>query len=182
MFDVLDKLIGPLSAHITALLSQAASGTDEMRAQSDTKKAYLGLLVVIVSSQLEGVFTSERTCYFLLTPPHCLKYPAGNSATFEALLGSMLGIAEDLSDTGCQKAALSFFSRCITVWGQPASQPGSATNGEAASTGLPGFERFIYEQVVPTVFSVPSSSKFNMKDGQNVVVRLTFFHRCRSPN
>jgi exportin-T len=60
MFDVLDKLIGPLNAHITAMLSQTPSGTDEMRSQSDTKKAYLNLLIVVVSSKLEGIFTSER--------------------------------------------------------------------------------------------------------------------------
>ncbi|KAF5342683.1 hypothetical protein D9611_001870 [Ephemerocybe angulata] len=152
MFDVLDKLIGPLNAHITVLLSQAASGTDEMRAQSETKKAFLNLLIAIISSKLEGIFTSER-----------------NSASFEPLLGSMLGLAEDLSDTGSQKVALAFFTRCITVWGQPIPQPGSAPNG-TASQGLPGFERFIYERLVPSVFAVPSLPEFNIKDGQNVVV------------
>lgn len=61
MFDVLDKLIGPLNSHITALLSQAASGTDELRSQSETKSAYLNLLIAVVSSGLQGIFTSEST-------------------------------------------------------------------------------------------------------------------------
>ncbi|TEB33368.1 KapM protein [Coprinellus micaceus] len=155
MFDVLDKLIGPLNAHITALLSQAASGTDELRSQSETKSAYLNLLIAVVSSGLQGIFTSER-----------------NSASFEPLLGSMLQLVEDLSDTRSQKAALSFFNRCISVWGQPVSPPNSASiNGQQAeSTGLPGFDRFIYERIVPTAFTVPSSPNFKLTDGQNIVV------------
>ncbi|KAJ2924870.1 hypothetical protein H1R20_g12240, partial [Candolleomyces eurysporus] len=153
MFDVLDKLIGPLNAHITAMLSQAPSGTDDMRSQSETKKAFLNLLIVVVSSKLEGIFTSEQ-----------------NSASFESFLRSMLGLVEDVSDPGSQKAALSFFSRCVTVWGQPLSQPSSAPNGHPESQGLPGFDRFIYEQLVPTAFAVPSSPEFNLKDGQMLVV------------
>ncbi|KAJ3496967.1 hypothetical protein NMY22_g19748 [Coprinellus aureogranulatus] len=155
MFDVLDKLIGPLNAHITALLSQAASGTDELRSQSETKSAYLNLLIAVVSSGLQGIFTSER-----------------NSASFEPLLGSMLQLVEDLSDTRSQKAALQFFNRCITVWGQPVSPPNSASvNGQQTeTTGLPGFDRFIYERIVPTAFSVPSLPNFKLTDGQNIVV------------
>jgi len=60
MFDVLDQLIGPLSAHITSLLSQPISGTDDQRAHADTKKAYLALLNNIMASQLQGIFISER--------------------------------------------------------------------------------------------------------------------------
>lgn len=60
MFQVADELIGPLSAHITALLSQPVSGTDDQVTRTDTKKAYLALLNNIMSSKLYGIFTSER--------------------------------------------------------------------------------------------------------------------------
>jgi exportin-T len=70
MFDVLDKLIGPLHAHITSMLSQAPSGTDDLRGQLETKKAYLNLLVVILSSKLEGIFTSERQLLFHYSMNH----------------------------------------------------------------------------------------------------------------
>lgn len=60
MFEVLDKLIGPLSSHITALLSQAVTGTDDEVTHSDTKKAYLALLNNIMVSKLQGIFISER--------------------------------------------------------------------------------------------------------------------------
>ena len=66
MFDVLDQLIGPLSAHISSLLSQPISGTDDQRAHADTKKAYLALLNNIMASQLQGIFISERRYTILL--------------------------------------------------------------------------------------------------------------------
>jgi len=59
MFDVLDQLIGPLSTHITLLLSQPPAGTDDERAHIDTKKAYLALLNSIMSAKLHGIFTTE---------------------------------------------------------------------------------------------------------------------------
>ena len=59
MFDVLDQLVGPLSAHITSLLSQPVSGTDDQRSHIDTKKAYLALLNSIMTAKLDGIFTSE---------------------------------------------------------------------------------------------------------------------------
>jgi len=84
----------------------------------------------------------------------------------------MLRLVEDVSDTGSQKAALSFFTRCVAVWGQPLTPPSAGPDGQVQeSTGLPGFERFIYEQLVPTAFAVPSLPEFNLKDGQMVVVR-----------
>lgn len=64
MFDVLDQLIGPLGAHITTLMSQPISGTDDERAQIDTKKAYLAILNSIMASRLHGIFTSDRKAHF----------------------------------------------------------------------------------------------------------------------
>ncbi|TFK40342.1 KapM protein [Crucibulum laeve] len=151
MFDVLDQLIGPLSTHITALLSRPISGTDDQRAHVETKKAYLALLNNVMASKLQGIFTSER-----------------NSAGLEALIESMQGLAEDMSDPASQKAALTFLSRCVTLWGQPATS--GTENSSEQGDGLPGFETFIYQRLVPTAFRVVSSPDFNIKDGQMVVV------------
>ncbi|KAF9468102.1 armadillo-type protein [Collybia nuda] len=147
MFDVLDQLIGPLSTHITALLSQPISGTDDQRAHIDTKKAYLALLNNIMATKLHGIFTSER-----------------NSGGFETLIESMQRLAEDVTDPPSQKVAFTFLNRCVSTWGQPSN------DGQTAQDGLPGFERFIYEQLVPTAFRVPSLPEFNLKDGQMMVV------------
>jgi len=71
MFDVLDELIGPLSAHITTVLSQPISGTDDQRAHNETKKAYLALLNNIMASKLQATFISDSkisamyACHFL---------------------------------------------------------------------------------------------------------------------
>lgn len=149
MFDVLDQLIGPLSAHITSLLTQPVSGTDEHRAHIETKRAYLALLNNIMASKLDGIFTSER-----------------NSSNFEVLLESMQRLAEDVSDPASEKTAIMFLNRSVTVWGQPSS----SENGRETGHGLPGFERFIYERLVQTCFRVPSLPQFNLKDGQMMVV------------
>ncbi|KAF5382216.1 hypothetical protein D9615_004331 [Tricholomella constricta] len=149
MFDVLDQLIGPLSTHITALLSQPISGTDDERAHIDTKKAYFTLLNNIMSNKLHDIFTSER-----------------NSHGFESLIDSIRCQAEDVSDPPSQKVALTFLNKGVCVWGQPSRDDAQSE----AARGLPGFERFIYERLVPTAFRVPSSKDFNIKDGQMMVV------------
>jgi len=144
LFTVLDELINPLSAHITGLLTQPVSGTDDQRVHFETKKAYLALLNNVLASKLQTIFVSER-----------------NLGGFNSLMESMLGIAGDLSDPPCQKAALTFLNRCIVIWGQPTS---SAANGTAGHKGLPGFEQYIYERIVTIVFRVPSLPEFNLKD------------------
>ena len=60
MLDVLDELIGPLSAHINGILAQPVTGTDDQVTHVDTKKAYLALLNSIVASKLHTVLISER--------------------------------------------------------------------------------------------------------------------------
>ena len=94
----------------------------------------------------------------------------GNSANFEPLLESMLGIAEDASEPSSQKAAFVFFTKCVTCWGQP------ITENAPDQEGLPGFDRFIYERIVPLAFRVPSSPNFNLKDGQVIVVRMVLLN------
>jgi exportin-T len=82
----------------------------------------------------------------------------------------MLQLAGDGSDTQSQKAAFTFLGKGVGVWGQPSSD---ATNGDIVpvSQGVPGFERFVYENVVPTAFAVLSQPELNIKDGQVTVVR-----------
>lgn len=80
MFDVLDQLIGPLNAHISGLIVQPVSGTDDELARADTKKAYLALLNQVVSSGLQGIFVSDR------------EYSVVVSVNFELKLCVMQGI------------------------------------------------------------------------------------------
>ncbi|KAF9066649.1 armadillo-type protein [Rhodocollybia butyracea] len=157
MFDVLDELVGPLTAHISTTLSQPISGSDEQRAHEETKKAYLALLSSIITTKLQGVFISSR-----------------NNASFDSLMETMRVLAEDASDSPNQRAAFNFLSRCVVVWAQPNPAP-PATNGNSNHNplndmGLPGFERYIYERLVPTAFAVPSLPNLNPRDGQTITV------------
>ena len=96
---------------------------------------------------------------------------AGNKAIFEDLLNSVVQIAQDFSDNNGQKLAFAFLSRTITIWGQLGSPSNGTINGSGAAHGpLPGFDRFVYERLVPVAFKVPSASEFNVKDGQMMVV------------
>ncbi|KAI0091175.1 ARM repeat-containing protein [Irpex rosettiformis] len=147
LFEVLDQLIGPLSAHINGILSQPVTGTDDQVTYVDTKRAYLTLLNNIMASKLHGIFTSAR-----------------NQPQLETLLASMQQLAEDVSDPSSQRAAFQFFGRCVQVW--VPTQPTDVTHNSA----IPGFERFVYERLVPAAFSVLASPQFNIKDGQMLVV------------
>lgn len=62
MFQVLDELMAPLTAHISQLLAQPAGGTDDALTHGESKKGYLSLLGSIMTAKLHGVFLSERTC------------------------------------------------------------------------------------------------------------------------
>ena len=72
----------------------------------------------------------------------------------------MQQLIEDVSDPGSQKVAVIFLSRCVTSWGRESNE----------NESLPGFDRFIYERLIPTAFRVPSLPGFNPKDGQMMVV------------
>ena len=86
----------------------------------------------------------------------------------------MLQLAGDVSDPPSQKAAFTFLSKSVGVWGQPLPD-GTAGEIEPGSQGVPGFERFVYENVVPTAFAVLSLPELNIKDGQVLVVRKFLF-------
>ncbi|KAF9223423.1 ARM repeat-containing protein [Gyrodon lividus] len=153
LFDVLDELLGPLNAHISQLLSQPATGTDDTLTHVDTKRSYLTLFTSIMSSDLHDVFISER-----------------NKSALEPLLEHMCRISQDTSDPNSQKSAFSFFGRCVQVWCNP--QPLSPGGNAPRPQTFPGFEQFVYERLVPTAFAVLSSPQFNPKDGQMLMVLL----------
>ena len=166
MFQVLDELITPLTTHISQLLAQPANGTDDALTHGESKKGYLNLLGGIMTSKLQGVFLSERTYlhrYRVSLSLIALPVLAGNKGQLEGLLEMMESVVVDLTDPPGQRSALQFLARCVNVWAVP-----SLDGGPQA---LPGFERFIYERLVPATFRVLSLPEFNTKDGQVMMVR-----------
>jgi len=101
-------------------------------------------------------------------------FGAGNKGGIENLLEAILRLAEDISDPGSQRVVFVFLGRCVGAWGQLDSKT-PATNGDddIQSAGrLPGFERFIFERLVPTAFGVPWLPGFNLKDGEMLSVSI----------
>ncbi|KZV62903.1 KapM protein [Peniophora sp. CONT] len=154
MFNVLDELFTPLTVHIAGIMSQPVSGTDDALARGETKRAYLTFLTNVMSSKLQGVYLSDR-----------------NKSRFEQVLQSILELGGDLSDPTSQKLAFTFLNKSVTQW---ATLPeAAAANGDAsqpASTSVPGYERFVYDNVVPLAFRVLSAPELNVKDGQVLVL------------
>jgi exportin-T len=75
-------------------------------------------------------------------------------------------LSQDVNDPQSEKFAFQFLARCISIWARPTD----AANGLDASESIPGFERFVYEHLIPLAFKVPSMPEFNIKDGQMVTV------------
>ena len=89
----------------------------------------------------------------------------------------MQQLAEDVNDPVSQRAAFQFLGRCVLVWLEPA--PGSNGQANGQSQTLPGFERYVYERLIPSAFSVLASPQFNVKDGQMLVVSISINHFLR---
>lgn len=87
------------------------------------------------------------------------------------MLESMQSLAENLADPSSQRAAFTFLGRCVSIWGQ-LGPAGDASNGNGESSSLPGFERFVYERLVPVAFGVLSSPQFTLKDPQMMAVSI----------
>ena len=98
----------------------------------------------------------------------------GNKGQLEGLLEMMERVVVDLTDPPGQRSALQFLARCVNAWAVPSP--------DGAPQALPGFERFIYERLVPATFRVLSLPEFNTKDGQVMMVRGLFPPiSCNSP-
>jgi len=168
VFDVIDELLTPLNNHISTILAQPIDGTDAKQVHLSTKKAYLEFLGSIMSGPLFTVFISER-----------------NNPQFVNLMESIISVASDPSDPVSEKVAFTLLARCTTHFGMSASVASTAqVNGEIRT--VPGFERLIYERLIPLAFDVPASPNFNIKDGQtlSVLVEIGVFlkatHKARN--
>ena len=88
---------------------------------------------------------------------------------YNSILQSILELGGDLSDAVSQKLAFTFLNKSVTQWATIPDST-SATNGDTPSTSVPGYERFVYDNVVPLSFRVLSAPELNVKDGQVLVL------------
>ncbi|KAI9323871.1 armadillo-type protein [Dichotomocladium elegans] len=79
-----------------------------------------------------------------------------NIGYLDTIMQTILHFAKDNNDPTTQKMAFGVFLKMVTSW--------------AAGRGVPGFEHFMYKEVVPATFTVPMQVSFNLTDGQSLLV------------
>lgn len=96
----------------------------------------------------------------------------GNKGQLESLLEMMERVVVDLTDPAGERSALQFLARCVNAW--------AVLSPDGDPQPVPGFERFIYERLIPATFRVLSLPDFNTKDGQIMLVRKLSISRNRN--
>lgn len=77
-----------------------------------------------------------------------------NIEHLNTILQTVLHFAKDNSDPTTQKMSFGVFLKMVNAW---------ANNN-------PGFDVFVYNELIPITFSVPMSAAFNLSDGQSILV------------
>ncbi|CAG8500890.1 6782_t:CDS:10 [Ambispora leptoticha] len=155
IFDILNELILPLVNKVFLFLNQAPSGTDEALLLMELRKAYISFILGLFNYGMEAVFISE------LNRPH-----------LESILQSVVHYASDASDSPLLRSSFSILSKAIASWGgTPKTSDGTdGMQSNGVSRHLPGFDRFMYEQILRICFEVPLRDTFNLSDGQSILV------------
>ena len=83
-----------------------------------------------------------------------------NRKHFDSVLKSILRLALE-DDITLQKQCVLCLSKMVDFW---AESPGSGAAN--AKPGLPGFNQFILQQILPLCFQIPLKPTFNVNDGQ----------------
>ncbi|KAI8097196.1 armadillo-type protein [Halteromyces radiatus] len=141
--NVMDELLLPLVKRVFDFLNTTPSGTDEAILLLELRKAYLNFIVSLFNADLEGVLVSER-----------------NISHLNTILQTILHFSKDNSDPTTQKMAFGVFLKLVTSFASTAQQP----------TVAHGFDQFVYNELIPTTFSVPMNNAFNVADGQSMLV------------
>ncbi|RKP27159.1 armadillo-type protein [Syncephalis pseudoplumigaleata] len=141
--EIIDELFLPLTSRVFHTLEQPVSGTDEALLHNDVRRAYLSFLVVLFSFELQTVLVSPR-----------------NQGHANTLCRFVIEQTKRYDDVPTQKLAFSLLCKMVAVWGGTA---------ELAMI-LPGFDQFLYGEVVPVCFEVPVNPAFNLADGQTQLV------------
>ncbi|KAJ3325466.1 pre-tRNA nuclear export protein [Boothiomyces sp. JEL0866] len=154
----------PLREKISYFLLQPPVGTDDALNLLNLRKADLTLITTLFNSQLNEVLTCPE-----------------NISELNSTLSTILACFDSYSDLPAQKLAVSLLTKMIYCWGglgntineQPEEKKKGANlkvRDPLKRDPLPGFDAFIYEQIIPTSFSIPMKSGFNLNDGQSVVL------------
>lgn len=79
-----------------------------------------------------------------------------NVGYLNTILQTLMHFAKDNNDPTVQKMAFGVFMKMVTSWGSGAN--------------IAGFSQFVYNELVPATFTVPTHASFNVADGQSLLV------------
>lgn len=146
--SLLDSLLLPLFSKIITFLDQPITGTDDVMCQSELRRGYFNLCSSIIGAQMHGIFVS-----------------ANNQAHLETILKTIIAQLEAkevlIPDLRFGFGLLKNFS---SIWLKP-SQP-----SDGGASPVPGFELFLYHQVVPLCFTIPCKPEFDWSDAESYLV------------
>lgn len=150
---VFEELFGPLITRTFSFLNREVAGTDDAVERNELIRSYVAFISQLCANGLEGVIRSER-----------------NPNQLQVILQSLVFYANN-GDVGVQRQTLNVLVRLVNLWGGSSTPNGStASNNQAPSIDLPGFEQFIYETLVGLIFEIPSKPTFDFKDAQTQIV------------
>jgi len=132
---IMNELLYPIVERVFIFLNQPASGTDEIIAMFELRRAYMNFLGTIFTSSLQNILISDS-----------------NNRHLPMIMESVVHCARDSADAQSQKAALSVLAKMVNVWG-----------GTTETTSIPGFADFIYQQIVTIIFEIVMKDGFNFQ-------------------
>ncbi|KAH9449870.1 hypothetical protein MJO29_010704 [Puccinia striiformis f. sp. tritici] len=147
--SLLDSLLLPLFSKIINFLDQPITGTDDVMCQSELRRGYFNLCNSIIGAQMHGIFVSPNN------QPHL-------ETILKTIIDQLQAKEVLIPDLRFGFGLLKNFS---TIW----LKPSQLVNGQGPSP-VPGFELFLYHQVVPLCFAIPCKPEFDWSDAESYLV------------
>ncbi|GAA5937886.1 Ran GTPase-binding protein LOS1 [Sporobolomyces koalae] len=149
---ILDTLLLPVFNRVFHFLQLPIAGTDDQVQQSTLKRAYFNFIIVICGANLQEVFYSEKN------QPH-----------LQSVLQSIAHYISTNSLAQDQRYGFGVLVKLVQLWVDPLPLPVNPKVPIVPSP-VPGFERFIYENVVGMCFEIPLRPEFDFSDAQSFQV------------
>ncbi|KAJ3215282.1 pre-tRNA nuclear export protein [Dinochytrium kinnereticum] len=196
VFPILNEVLTPIIERVFMFLNQTPSGFDEMNEIIELRKAYLTFVNHIFTNDLEGTLITEANSRHLnsILESSLLYACDPTDANTQKIALSLLS-----------KVVLAWGSRGTTQPNGAAAYPtaDSPSSDKMAKSGmvglkverkraaaefvigiggknpLPGFEKFLYENVIRTLFEIPLKPGFDPRDAgaQLIFTELAAVHR-----